>query len=107
MLEEASEKGTKAFEFRPRGNITFTYNLQEMYQQNESRVLWWISEVDQFAARKKALDKHSEDHSDPRAGRRPSGSPSRVGSRSHSQARGAYGGPPQAGAASSSRGPER
>ena len=50
-------------EFRPRGNISYTYNLQEMYQQNERtrtrppmrRVLWWISEVDQFAARKEQL----------------------------------------------------
>jgi len=112
MLEDASDKGTKAFEFRPRGNITYTYNLQEMYQQNERtstrrpmrRVLWWNHEVDQFAARKRAVDVHNENHSDPRAGRRPSGSPARVRSRSQSQARGAYGGPARAGAASSSRG---
>ena len=101
------------FQMRPRGTVTFTYSLEHMYQENDlsetrrpmRRMLWWVSEVNKFPVRKALLDKHNKENSNPKAGREPSGSPSRQRSRSQSQAaRGGYGGPPQGGAASSSRG---
>ena len=112
LLHPGGGKGkkTKMFQYRPRGNKLYTYDLEHMYQENElsetrrsmRRVLWWVSEVNKFPVRKALLDKHNKEKSNRKASRRPSSSPSRQRSRSQSQAaRGGYGGPPHGGAASS------
>ena len=112
ILEQAREKGTKMFQYRPRGNKLYTYNLEDMYQEQDlsktrrtmRRTLWWVTEVNKYPLRKSLLETHNKENSDPKAGQVPSGSPSRQRSRSQSHARGGYGGPPHGGAASSSRG---
>ena len=111
-LEVAATQRAKQFETRPRGNVVFSYNLQGMYQENMTthtrrpmrRVLWWITEADKYPKRKQDLDQHNKDHSDPKAGRRPSASPPRVRSRSQSQVRDRSSGPPYGGSAPSARG---
>ena len=111
-LERAAEARTKEFDMRPRGNVTFRYDLQGMWQENLDtntrrpfrRVLWWTTEVDKFPKRKEVVDQHNKEHSNPRAGRRPSASPTRARSRSKSGTRGGNGGAPYGGSASSARG---
>lgn len=95
-LEAKLNEGGTELEAKPRGKVTYRYDLKQMYQENTKtktrrsmrRTLWWVGEVDKHRQRHKAVEEHNKAHSDPRAGRREaSASRERVRSRSQSQAR--------------------
>lgn len=96
-LEAKLSEGAEDLEAKPRGNVTYRYNLKEMYQENlvtmtrrsMRRTLWWVGEADKHLQRQNAVEEYNKVHSNPKAGRRvPSTSRERVRSRSQSQARG-------------------
>ena len=96
-LEQAAQEQKKDFDAAPKRNVMFRYNLMGMWQESLvththrsiRRMLWWEQDVDKFTMRMAAVDQHNKDHSNPRAGRQPSASPTR--SRSKGASRGERG----------------
>lgn len=77
MLEEAAQGNVRSFQHCPGGNVTYEYNLVEMWQQNLTtstrrsmrRLFWWGNDEAVFQNRHTAVKEHNARQADPTRGR--------------------------------------